>query len=100
MDGGIADDRHVTNNGDMPKVLATVVQIIRRFTAARPDCRIIVSGSDEARKRLYARIVSSQYEAMQDEFEVWCAHGYDEPYVPYTPTAGDDVPHAFLLVRK
>ncbi len=28
----IADDQHITNNGDMPKVMATVIHIIHEFT--------------------------------------------------------------------
>src|SRR5580700_8060662 len=45
-----------SNNGDMVKVLATVVQIIRDFAIQFPDIKLIFFGSSQERTNLYGRI--------------------------------------------
>lgn len=96
----IADDQHITNNGDMPKVLATVVHIIHKFTEERPGSQIVITGSDTVRKRLYARILFNNHEALQKAYDVSCTDSFDIPYEPYEPTDKNRVPYSFLIRRK
>jgi len=57
-DGSI-DDTVKSNNGDILKVLATVVQIARIFISQFPNAEIFFIGSTDERTRLYARITGN-----------------------------------------
>jgi hypothetical protein len=57
-----------SNNGDILKVLATVVQIIRDFTTLFPDAYIFFVGSTEERTKLYSRILRMYYAQFCKEF--------------------------------
>ncbi len=52
---GCIDDRIASNNGDIGKVLATVVTILKHFTALHPHLTIGFAGSTAERTKLYAR---------------------------------------------
>lgn len=54
-DGSI-DDAAISNNGDIVKVLATVIDILRLFCSQHPDIQIYIEGSTELRTMLYERI--------------------------------------------
>ena len=47
------DDMIVTDNGDMEKVLVTVVAAVYDFTELHSEAIIIAEGSTKARTRLY-----------------------------------------------
>src|SRR5579863_5888095 len=68
-DGSI-DDTVNSNNGDMAKVLATVVQIIRDFTIQFPEIKLIFFGSSQDRTNLYGRILTTYYSDFSREFTV------------------------------
>jgi hypothetical protein len=68
-DGSI-DDTANSNNGDIVKVLTTVVEIIRDFTANSPDIKIIFIGSTDDRTKLYARILRMYFEDFIKEFTI------------------------------
>lgn len=51
-------DLNISNNRDMPKVLATVFQSILRFFELKPSARILIEGSTPARTRLYQMAIS------------------------------------------
>lgn len=80
--GVIADDHRITDNGDMPKVMATVVQIIHHFTDQRPKASVLINGSDDVRKRLYARIVANNFESLQTMYEVKSTKGVGLAFKP------------------
>jgi hypothetical protein len=67
---GSLDDTINSNNGDIVKVLATVAQIIRDFTAQFPEIKIVFTGSTKERTKLYARILRMYYEDISKEFVV------------------------------
>jgi len=57
-----------SNNGDIIKVLATVVQIVRDFTQQFPEIKIFFSGSTDERTKMYARILRMYYDMFREEF--------------------------------
>jgi hypothetical protein len=69
-DGSI-DDKIASNNGDIRRVLATVVMILKHFTAQRPDAIIYFSGSTPERTRLYTRILKIYYAEFTKEFTIY-----------------------------
>lgn len=68
--GGI-DDMVVTDNGDMEKVLATIIQITAKFLMSNHRSSVQFTGSTPVRTRLYQIIVSTNYESISLQFEVW-----------------------------
>jgi hypothetical protein len=59
---GTINDTINSNNGDMVKVLATLVQIIKDFTSQFPEIKLMFLGSTLARTKLYARIIKTYYD--------------------------------------
>ncbi|MBS1665146.1 MAG: hypothetical protein JST68_29135 [Bacteroidetes bacterium] len=68
-DGSI-DDEVNSNNGDIVRVLSTVVAILKDFTAANSRANIVFTGSTEGRMRLYTRILRTYYATFVKEFEI------------------------------
>lgn len=60
----------ISNNGDIIKVLATVVRILKAFTLLRPGIKIIFTGSTPERMRLYQRILKMYYAEFTKEFKI------------------------------
>jgi hypothetical protein len=54
---GTIDDESKSNNGDMFKVLVTVVHIIKDFLNKYPKRKIFFTGSTQSRTSLYNRIL-------------------------------------------
>lgn len=71
LSDGSIDDKIASNNGDIRKVLATVVMILKHFTAQRPDAIIYFSGSTPERTRLYTRILKIYYAEFIKEFTIY-----------------------------
>ncbi|MBO9617273.1 MAG: hypothetical protein J7619_31605 [Dyadobacter sp.] len=67
---GRLNDSVVSNNGDMEKVLATVVQVVLTFLEKYPTRRVYFSGNSPARNRLYRAILSRDIENWSNVFEV------------------------------
>jgi hypothetical protein len=68
QDSQTADDEVVTNNQDMPKVLATVGQIVIDFLKSMPNARILITGNSEIRQKLYARIMRNNQEELLQHY--------------------------------
>lgn len=66
----IVSDTRVSNNGDMRKVLATVAQIVGRYTSVFPERTIFFQGSDREGKRLslYHRAIHLYYPVLEKDF--------------------------------
>ena len=98
-DGGI-DDMATSNNGDIVKVMATVVQILRAFTAEFPAVKVIFVGSTEERTRLYRRILRTYYNNFSEEFIITGSILQGNAYVeiPFDPAATIEY-HAFFIKR-
>lgn len=92
-DGSI-DDRANSNNGDIVKVLATIVRILIDFTEKFPEREIFFAGSTQERTRLYTRILETYHSDFNKEFNIngllKKGNGYLE--VEFSPGSG----HKFL----
>src|SRR5579872_614159 len=64
---GTIDDKANSNNGDIIKVLSTVIEILKHFTSQFPDSVIQFRGSTGERNRLYRRILNTYYSNFSKE---------------------------------
>lgn len=65
---GSVDDSVASNNGDIVKVLATVVHILKEFMRFRPYVKIVFTGSTPERLTLYRRILKTYFIEFSGEF--------------------------------
>jgi hypothetical protein len=70
LPNGSIDDKVNSNNGDILKVLATIVDILKNFTSLDPSTRIYLMGSTPERTKLYTRILRTHYPAFSKEFQI------------------------------
>ncbi len=68
---GSVDYTTISDNGDIRRVLATVVSIVTHFASSRPEVWIAFSGSTVARTRLYKRILKTYYPIFSKMFIIW-----------------------------
>ena len=61
------NDEIVSNNGDVKKVLATVVAILLHFFVIQPIAKVYIKGSNTIRTNLYQRIIKT-YAAEYNDF--------------------------------
>jgi len=98
-DGSI-DDKANSNNGDIVRVLATLVQILIDFTSKFPDAEVFFSGSTKERTKLYTRILRTYYTLFSKEFIINIlikdGDGYAE--LPFEPKA--DLKFLGFLIRR
>lgn len=62
------NDLAISSNGDMEKILATVVAAVYAFFDKHPDAMVYVTGSTQARTRLYRMGITKFYEEMKKDF--------------------------------
>jgi|GEM_PF-999935 len=67
---GSLDVYQISNNNDMPIIIATVVQTIYRFLELYPDKIVTFIGSSASRNRLYRGIISKILMENSSEIEV------------------------------
>jgi hypothetical protein len=89
-----------SNNGDILKVLATVVDILRHFTSCNPEIAIFFTGSTIERTRLYARILKTYYALFSKDFIVYGITGTDDDnnVIEFDPNSNIEY-LAFLIKR-
>lgn len=90
---GQLDDLIITNNGDSEKVLATVAMTLFTFTSRYPKAKVYVTGSTEARTRLYRMGIAHHLCSIEIDFKVeglldgeWQAFRKDVPYEAFLIT--------------
>ncbi len=93
---GEVDDIVITNNGDMPKILATVAFSMYIFTTNNPNAWIYVTGSSESRIRLYRMAINKYIEEINEDFIVYTSLE-DEEWYPFEPDTNNQ---KFLIQRK
>lgn len=98
-DGSI-DDKANSNNGDIIKVLATVIDILKDFTSFHPNAQVFFAGSTDERTRLYNRILKLYYLDFSKEFIIVGATIINGRihYSPYDPNFHKDY-SAFIIKR-
>lgn len=65
------DDKVITNNGDIEKVLSTVVATIYEFTTLYPESWVFAKGSTSSRTRLYRIKLSKYLHQAEIDFEIF-----------------------------
>ena len=65
---GTIDDHVRSNNGDIIKVLSTIIHILKTFLHEHPKAKVAFIGSTPNRTALYARILRTYYEVFSKEF--------------------------------
>jgi hypothetical protein len=69
-DDDSVDDKIISNNQDVFKVLGTIAKIVFTFIEAYPDRIISIVPVDEKRKILYNRVFQRHFEEIDKRFEV------------------------------
>jgi hypothetical protein len=89
-----------SNNGDILKVLATVVDILRHFTSRHPEITIFFTGSTIERTRLYARILKTYYTIFSKDFIVYGIVGTanDNKIIPFDPQS--EMEYLVFLIKR
>jgi hypothetical protein len=60
----------ISNNGDSPKVLATVASTVYAFLERYPDAYVFATGSTNSRTRLYRMGISANYLEIRKDFNI------------------------------
>lgn len=94
------DDEANSNNGDLRKVLSTVVDIIIDFTNTVPRSKIFFTGSTPSRTALYYRILKTYHADFKSTFIISGLIRIGETVfeVDFDPEKGDYI--GFFLERK
>jgi len=95
------DDTAITNNDDIIKVMATIIEIIVDFTDEYPDTKIVFTGSNQVRTSLYFRILKMYHTSFSKTFIITglVKAGNQFIEVPFEPESNDKY-LAFLVKRK
>lgn len=89
------NDMSITDNGDMPEILATVVAIIHKFLYSHPDQKIYFRASTPARTRLYQIAISKVYD--EDKSDLFIKGNLNEDWFPFEPNINFQ---GFLVEKK
>ena len=97
---GTLDDKANSNNGDIVKVLATIIKIFIDFTDRFPNVEIFITGSTQERTRLYTRILKTYHSNYDKDFEVKGIIKKGEDYfdIPFEPKT--DIRFTGFLIKK
>ena len=68
---GRIDDYSISDNNDMPKILATIAFIAEVFLSEYPDRTITFRGSTAERTRLYRMAIGNNLNDLQGSFEIY-----------------------------
>ena len=75
LPNGEIDDKAKSNNGDIIKVLSTVIHIIKDFTDTNREAKISFKGSTKERTVLYQRIIKTYLDTFRKEFLITALEG-------------------------
>ena len=67
---GKESDMAVSDNQDLPTILATVIKIVEDFLNKFPEKIVTFKGSDNRRTRLYRIVISKEIDKIQEKFIV------------------------------
>ena len=97
---GIIDDTSNSNNGDIVKVLVTVISILKDFTEKNPKSYVAFTGSTDDRIKLYRRIIRSYYSTFSKDFKIMAYIGTEGTYteVEFDPEIKADY-EVFIVKR-
>jgi hypothetical protein len=97
---GSVDDKANSNNGNIAKVLATVIDILKNFTTEYPQAEIFFTGSTVDRTKLYTRILRTYYTAFSKDFVISAIIGSENKNkrIPFDPK--EDVEYLGFLIKR
>jgi hypothetical protein len=88
------DDKIVSDNGDMVKVIATVVGIALKFLSENPMTYIYIKGSTMLRTQLYNRIINRNYDDLIQSYEIYGSQN------DISEVFQKNTPYESFLIRK
>lgn len=71
---GALNDKVISDNGDLDKVLATVVSAVYAFADKYPDIWVYATGSTASRTRLYRMGINKYFNFVSADFEIMGEH--------------------------
>ncbi|MCF0061240.1 hypothetical protein MUK70_18530 [Dyadobacter chenwenxiniae] len=92
---GEYSDQTITDNGDMPEVLATVLKAIEAFLDTQPDKAIYFEGSSFTRTRLYQIAITKVFDHDKSQFLIFGRKG--ETWLLFEPNVNFE---GFLIRKK
>ena len=63
-------DTIISNNGDLPQIMATVMKIIVEFLNSKPSACVILQGNTSTKQKLYNRLITNYYQELKDIIEI------------------------------
>lgn len=97
--GRLTDDEVVSNNGDLSKVMATIVKIVEDFSNCFPETKIHFMGSTPERTGLYGRILKTYFAEFNRCFRISGRVAGTMNEVPFDP-AQPYIFEAYFVKRK
>lgn len=98
---GTVDDKVITNNGDIIRVLSTIIHIIADFMNEYPFAKVVFAGSTPTRTKLYQRILNTYWSSFTKQYDITAleqnSKGIKE--VKFKPNYGGEY-IAFFIKRK
>jgi hypothetical protein len=64
------DDKTMSNNQDVVKVIGTVAKVAIEFLEHYPDATLVIKPVDEKRKKLYNIVFQRHFETIKDKFKI------------------------------
>lgn len=74
IETGSIDDKVISDNGDIEKVLATVVAAVYAFADKYPDVWVYATGSTASRTRLYRMGINKYFNIVSEDFDIMGEH--------------------------
>lgn len=71
LETGELCDLTISNNMDLEKIMATVIQTMLLFFKKHPNCFIYFKGSSPERTRLYRIIISKEFDGANKIFDIY-----------------------------
>ena len=100
MPDGNIDDKRNSNNGDMVRVLATVIQILKTFLSNYPEYKIFFKGSTDRRTSFYQRIISIHYNELTLEYKITALIKNENGYIEVNFDKNATISYWAFYVKK
>lgn len=98
-DGSI-DDQIRSNNGDLVKVLATVIHIVKAFLQGHPSATVFFVGSSPNRTALYHRILKTYHQIFSNDFIISALIEHENGFKQTRFDPASNQPYLGFFVKK
>ena len=100
LSNGTVDDLSNSNNGDIIKVLSTVITILKEFINSTPDIKIVFTGSTKERTRLYQRIIKMNFYQFSKDFIISGLIKTDNQYKEVIFEPSNEVEYLAFFIKE